>query len=145
MTFNAAGGQGSYQWFLLHDYGPTGLSMSLGGVLSGTPAASGLAQLVIAVFDSGGESVQQMFSATFAPASSLSITTSSPLPGATTGLAYSYTMTAVGGTPPYTWSITSDTPDTGSWLSIAGSTGVLSGTPGTAEVETGELSMVSPA
>ena len=31
------------------------------------------------------------------------------------------------------WSITSDSPDTGAWLSINASTGVLSGTPGTAE------------
>src|SRR5271170_5175104 len=31
------------------------------------------------------------------------------------------------------WSITSDSPDTGAWLSVNASTGVLSGTPGTAE------------
>lgn len=64
----------------------------------------------------------------------LTITTTSPLPGATVGTAYSYSMVATGGVPPYTWSITSDTPDTGSWLAISAA-GSLSGTPGTAETE----------
>lgn len=66
---------------------------------------------------------------------SLVITTSSPLPSATVGSAYSYTMAATGGVTPYTWSITADTPDTGSWLSINSGTGALSGTPTTAETE----------
>jgi hypothetical protein len=43
-------------------------------------------------------------------------------------------MAATGGNPPYTWAILSDSPDTGSWLSISPG-GVLSGTPGTAETE----------
>jgi hypothetical protein len=66
----------------------------------------------------------------------LTITNSTTLPGATKGTAYTVTMTATGGTAPYTWSITSDTPDTGSWLSINASTGALSGMPGTVETET---------
>ena len=135
LTFSASGGQGNYQWFLLHDYSGTGLSMSLSGVLSGTPAVAGTCTLVIAVADSGGESAQMAFAITLSAASGLAITTSSPLPSATVGIAYSTTMAAVNGFPPYTWSITSDTPDTGGWLSINSSTGVLSGTPGTAETE----------
>lgn len=64
------------------------------------------------------------------------ITTATPLPGATQATAYSTTVAATGGSTPYTWSIDSDTPNTGSWLTINSSTGVLSGTPGTAETET---------
>ena len=65
----------------------------------------------------------------------LFITTSSPLPSATVGTPYSVTFAASGGVPPYSWSVVSDTPDTGSWFSLS-SSGVGSGTPGTAETET---------
>jgi hypothetical protein len=49
-----------------------------------------------------------------------------PITNATSGVAYSYTFGATGGTPPYTWSFTSGTLPTG--LSLTGSTGVVSGT-----------------
>jgi hypothetical protein len=65
----------------------------------------------------------------------IAITTSSPLPSAVIGTLYLTTVAASGGTAPYVWSITADTPNTGSWLTINSSTGVLSGTPGTAETE----------
>src|SRR5262245_8012090 len=57
--------------------------------------------------------------------SPLTITTSA-LPGATAGVAYSATLTATGGTPPYTWSIASGTLPAGLTLT---SGGVISGTP----------------
>jgi hypothetical protein len=57
---------------------------------------------------------------------------------ATVGSAYSYQFTATGGSGSYVWSLDFMTPDTGNWLafnSINASTGVLTGTPGTAETE----------
>lgn len=62
----------------------------------------------------------------------LTITTTS-LPGATQNVAYSATLTATGGTPPYTWSVASGSLPAG--LSLAPSTGVISGTPTTAETD----------
>ncbi len=55
----------------------------------------------------------------------LTITTTSPLPGGVTGSAYSATLTASGGTAPYTWSATGTLP-TGLVLSSAGE---ITGTP----------------
>src|SRR5207245_9435345 len=52
--------------------------------------------------------------------------TSSQLPGGTVSSAYSATLSASGGTPPYSWSVSSGTVPTGLSLS---SSGTLSGTP----------------
>jgi len=58
----------------------------------------------------------------------LSITTTS-LPNAATGVAYSQTLVGYGGTVPYTWSIVSGTLPVG--LSLNSSSGLISGTPTT--------------
>lgn len=130
----AAGGVAPYTWTMLSNAPDTGgwLSLSSGGALSGTPTTNETETLVIQARDSNGTTVNKTFSLVVGVA--LSITTTSPLPNGTVGTAYSATMAATGGTPPYTWAITADTPDTGSWLSIS-SGGVLTGTPGTAEIE----------
>ena len=59
------------------------------------------------------------------PGSSVVVTTTT-LPNATTGTAYSQTLTAFGGTAPYSWSVTSGSLPAGLALSTAG---VISGTP----------------
>ena len=56
---------------------------------------------------------------------SITITTTT-LPAATIGTAYSQTLAATGGTTPYTWSVTSGTLPSGITLSTSG---VISGTP----------------
>jgi len=56
------------------------------------------------------------------------------LPDATIGLAYSQTLTASGGTGPYTYVVTSGTLPTG--LTLNGSTGSVTGTPTTAGIYT---------
>ncbi len=69
------------------------------------------------------------------PSSAVTVTVSNPptistttLPAATVGVAYSQALTATGGTPPYTWSRVSGTLPAGLTLSAGG---VISGTPTT--------------
>src|SRR5207249_2425365 len=66
------------------------------------------------------------FSVAGAQPSRPSITTSS-MPNGTQGTPYSATLVATGGTTPYTWSIAAGSLPAG--LSLASSTGVISGTP----------------
>jgi xanthosine utilization system XapX-like protein len=137
-TVAATGGVPPYTWSISSDAPDTGSWLSINastGVLSGTPGTAETETVVVKVTDSASHSSTQSFSLVV-NTKALSISTSSPLPAATVGSAYSDTVAATGGVPPYTWSISSDAPDTGSWLSINPSTGVLSGTPGTAENET---------
>ena len=65
----------------------------------------------------------------FAPAPALAITTAAALPAGTVGAAYSQSLAASGGTPPYAWSVTTGTLPAGVTLSAMG---VLAGTPSAA-------------
>lgn len=132
----ATGGLAPYTWSLVSATPNTGGWISLGassGIISGTPTKAESESISVRVTDSVGNTTTKTFSMTIA--SNLAISTSSPLPGATTGTLYSTTIAASGGSGAYTWSITSNTPNTGGWSSINASTGAISGTPGTAETE----------
>jgi uncharacterized protein (TIGR03437 family) len=101
----------------------------------GGPGASAQLEAPIAIaldsagnvyFSDQGGSVVRVLKPDSTP---LAITTLSHLPQSTTGVAYSQTLTAIGGTTPYTWSVVSGALPSGVTLS---SFGVISGTPATA-------------
>lgn len=103
--FQVTGGTAPYQWTTSSSM-PPGLSLSSGGLLSGTPTSAGSFSLQIKVTDSTGLSTTGTFTlSVIAPP--LTITTVQPLFSGTVGLAYSETFSASGGTPPYTWSVIS--------------------------------------
>jgi hypothetical protein len=105
---------------------PAGLALSSGGTISGTPTAAGTFYFTIDAVDSGGNVASGVFGLTITATAPPTIATSSPLPAATLGSAYSQTLTATGGSPPYTWSVTSGALPAG--LTLA-SVGMISGTP----------------
>ena len=127
-TLAATGGTAPYTWSLASGSLPGGLSLSSGGVISGTPSAEGTFNFTIRVTDTAPQqNAQKAFSLTIVPAGApLSITTTSPLPSGIVGVRYSRDLQASGGTVPYRWSIRSGVLPQGLTLS---SDGVLSGTP----------------
>ncbi len=122
----ASGGAPPYSWSIQSGSLPVGLVLDSGaGTISGTPTTSGSRTFAVAVTDSVGQSTSASF--TLNVVSPLSITSPSPLPAAAAGTAYAYSFAALGGTPPYEWSVGSGRLPSG--LTLNGSTGVLSGTP----------------
>ena len=100
-------------------------------MISGTPTAAGTADFAAEVTDSSGATANAALSITVAAASSTLTVTTASLPAATAGTAYTATLTATGGTGSgYTWSISSGSLPAG--LTLAASTGVISGTPSAA-------------
>jgi len=127
-TLTASGGVTPYSWSLQSGNLPAGLSLNASsGAITGTPAASGTSSFTAKVTDNASATATKTLSIVVnAAPPALSITTSS-LPSGTVGAVYSQTLSATGGTTPYTWSLQSGSLPAG--LSIVASTGVISGTP----------------
>ncbi len=108
---------------------PPGLALaSRTGILSGTPTQGGVFSFTVQVRDVQGAEVSRDYQLTVI--SALAITSSSPLPGGSQGVAYSFAFTATGGSPAYLWSLVNgSTLPPG--LTLNANTGVLSGTPTT--------------
>jgi len=130
-TLAATGGTSPYAWGTSGGSLPPGLSLSSAGALSGTPSTAGTYPFSVMVTDHANGTATQNYSLTVGSAPSggpspITITPTS-LPAGTPGTAYSQTLTATGGTAPYSWSTgTSGTLPSGFMLA---STGALSGTP----------------
>ena len=100
---------------------PAGVTFA-GGVLSGTPTTAGTSSITFTATNGVGAPVTQAFTLTV---DSIEITTTS-LPDAQVGVAYSATLAATGGVQPYKWKITSGALPKG--IKLKASTGVISGT-----------------
>lgn len=130
-TLSASGGNGSYTFSAPPGALPPGLSISAGGVLSGTPTAGGSFNFMIIASDqSTGPGApyagSRAYIFTVNPATVTLPTTS--LANGTVASAYSATLNpASGGTSPYTYALTAGALPPG--VSLSASTGALSGTP----------------
>ena len=100
------------------------------GVISGTPSTVGTFNFTVTATDTNGCFVTQLYQIVIAAAACPPITLSplAPPPGRV-GIPYSQTVTASGGTAPYTYTVSSGALPPGLTLTSAG---VLSGTPTTA-------------
>jgi Chitobiase/beta-hexosaminidase C-terminal domain/Putative Ig domain len=129
VTLAATGGVTPYTWSISSGSLPAGLSLNSNtGAISGTPTAAGLRSLTIQVADSESTPQKATLPASLAiSGGTLAITTTS-LSAGTDGSAYTQTLAASGGVPPFTWSVGTN-PALPAGLSLASSTGAISGTP----------------
>ena len=126
-SLSGTGGVGPYTWAVTSGSLPAGLSLNPNtGAITGTPTAAGRNPVGITVTDSSNPTpatASRTFTFTVRPAK-LAIATTS-LPSGTIKNPYSATVTATGGTTPYSWSATG----LPAGLNLNTATGVLSGTP----------------
>ena len=125
-TLATTGGTGGNSWTISAGKLPASLSLSSAGVISGTPTAAGTANFTVQVADnSGGKATASL---SIVVSAQLSVTTSS-LPNAEVGIAYSQTLAASGGAGGNSWTVSTGNLPAGLSLSTAG---VISGTPSAA-------------
>jgi hypothetical protein len=129
-ALNGAGGTGGYTWSISSGALPPGLSLAPStGVVSGTPTASGKASFTVHLADAGPPTQFATRTLELTTARSLAVE-SSALLGATTSTAYTQTLTAVGGTAPYRWSLAPGQGTLPEGLSLDPDTGTIKGAPG---------------
>lgn len=136
-TENVSGGTPPYTYTLASGTLPDGLSMTSSNstgviTISGTPKSDAIDEsFSIKVTDSSTPALTAT-SSTLTLVVSLVVTTTSPLPSGTVGTAYSTTIAAEGGQPPYTFAVDPSGSALPSGLSLNSSTGAITGTPATA-------------
>ena len=122
-----ADGTAPFSWRITSGQLPAGLTLSGGGTIGGTPAASGLTCFRVHATGANGLATDKDLALTINGPPT--ITTSSPLPSGVVGVPYNMALAASGTAPPYTWSLVDGVLPSGLSLSSAG---VISGAPSAA-------------
>lgn len=108
---------------------PTGLSLSTGGALSGTPTVSGGFTFEVTATDAYGAVGTRTYTLDLSAPTIAMTPAAGAMPGGLRTVAYGQTLTAAGGAGPYAYGLTDGALPTG--LTLAAD-GTLSGTPTTA-------------
>lgn len=104
-TLVPSGGKSPYAWTLPIGSLPAGLSLNgATGAITGTPTAPGSSSFTVQLADANGVTSSKPFTITVY--TSLTISTSSPLPAGEQGAAFSQTVRAVGGRTPISFTLT---------------------------------------
>ena len=123
----AIGGTVPYTWSLASGALPPGLTLFPGGIISGTPTQLGSNNYVLRVTDSGAPPYVVSSSITLNVTPQPLIEPGVPISPAPVNVPYHSQIPVSGGTPPYSWSISSGHLPLG--LNLIATTGSLDGTP----------------
>jgi len=102
LNMTANGGTAPYRWEIQSGALPNGVEISSEGLLFGTPTVSGLAQFVVKCVDAGSLETTKTLSLNVLE---LVISTRASLKNGILGAPYLLELVALGGRPPYTWSL----------------------------------------
>lgn len=133
--FEVSGGSAPYRWRLASGSLPPGITLDpASGLLSGTPSSAGQFLFSVEVTDNTSAAATQRFTLKVTEArparAPLEIATPPGLGRATVGTDYSVELRAMGGAPPYTWSLASGSLPAG--LALDETRGIMSGVPNSA-------------
>jgi hypothetical protein len=131
-TMAPSGGTAPYSYTVVAGSLPPGLTFCPGDMLCGTPTTAGSFGFTIRVTDAAGCFSDFPFctleiNPVTCPSGTVITLSPATLPPGAIGVPYVQAITGIGGTPPYTFSVTSGTLPPG--LSLGPLTGVISGIP----------------
>ncbi len=109
---------------------PDGITLSQAGVLSGRPTTLGTKTFTVQAYDERGQFAQRRLTLAVTEPTA-PVLADAVLPGAQLGVGYAYQPLRVGGTAPFTWTLTAGALPAG--LRLNTSTGLIAGTPTTRE------------
>lgn len=126
---SASGGTAPYTFSVSSGALPTGLVLNPAtGVISGTPTTAATFNFTITAVDANGCLASRPYTVTMAAPGCPAITVNpATLPAGVTGIPYSQSVTATGGTAPYTYAVSSGSLPTG--LTLNSATGSITGVP----------------
>ncbi|WP_299350785.1 putative Ig domain-containing protein [uncultured Shimia sp.] len=122
----ASGGDGSYEFSVTAGVLPTGVQLTAGGLMSGTPTQTGNFPITVQVVDGQLNTGTRDYTLNIATTNGVIVITPDTLPEGTYSSAYSVTLDGTGGAAPYEFSLDVGPLPTG--LTLV-SDGTLSGTP----------------
>ena len=122
----ASGGTGPYTYAVTAGSLSAGLSLSTAGSLTGTPTAIGNSSFTVTATDANGCTGNVAYTLAVTCPTITVAPAAGALPGGNTSAAYSQTITASGGTAPYSFVVTAGSLPTGLTLATGGA---ISGTP----------------
>ncbi|HVD04031.1 MAG TPA: putative Ig domain-containing protein [Candidatus Dormibacteraeota bacterium] len=128
-NLSTTGGTPPYAWALTAGSLPSGLSLSAAGVIAGQASTAGTFSFGVQVTDSTAPMADTATAAFSLSVSEAVTVTTASVPGATVAVGYSVSLSATGGSSPYSWTVISGSLPAGLILS---SSGVISGKPAAA-------------